>query len=56
MNIKSKKILVSVPEPLLKKLDAAARKQQRNRSSELCVRLADSLSNKRVAARSEVPA
>ena len=56
MNIKSKKILVSVPEPLLKKLDTAARQQQRNRSAELCVRLADSLKNKRVAARAEAPA
>lgn len=42
----SKKVLVVVPEPLLKKLDAAARKGSRNRSAELCVRLADSLKAK----------
>lgn len=40
---KPKKVLVSVPEPLLKKLDKAARLQSRNRSAELCVRLSDSL-------------
>lgn len=43
MAAKSKKILVSVPEPLLKRLDTAARQQSRNRSAEICVRLAESL-------------
>lgn len=52
MAIQSKKILVSVPEPLLKKLDRAARQENRNRSAELCVRLADSLKGKKVPERS----
>ena len=43
MAVKIKKVLVSVPEPLLKKLDAVARRQDRDRSSELCRRLAESL-------------
>lgn len=43
MTVKSKKVLVSVPEPLLKRLDTAARQKSRNRSAELCVRLAESL-------------
>lgn len=43
MKTVTKKVLVVVPEPLLKKLDSAARKESRNRSAELCVRLADSL-------------
>lgn len=48
MQVKSKKVLVTIPEPLLKRLDAAARQQSRNRSAELCVRLTDSF--KRVRA------
>jgi len=47
MSVKSKKVLVSVPEPLLKRLDTAARQQSRNRSAELCVRLAASLKDSR---------
>ena len=43
MEAKNKKVLVTVPEPLLKKLDAAARKEGRNRSIELCLRLKSSL-------------
>lgn len=43
MKPKSKKILVSVPEPLLKKIDAAARAEKRDRSAEVCIRLTDSL-------------
>lgn len=39
----SKKILVTVPEPLLKKLDRVATQQRRSRSAEMCLRLADSL-------------
>jgi len=38
-----KNILVSVPVPLLKKLDTAARKQMRSRTSEVCLRLEQSL-------------
>lgn len=45
MEAKNKKVLVTVPEPLLKKLDASARKQGRNRSAELCMRLTGSLKN-----------
>ena len=47
MSEKSKKVLISVSEPLLKKLDSAARKNSRNRSAELCIRLSDSLKAKR---------
>lgn len=38
-----KSILIRVPVPLLKRLDAAARTQQRSRTKEVCVRLAASL-------------
>lgn len=47
MNEKSKKVLISVSEPLLRKLDTAARKNSRNRSAELGVRLSESLKAKR---------
>jgi hypothetical protein len=47
MTAKSKKVLICVSEPLLKKLDTAARKNSRNRSAELCLRLSDSLKTKR---------
>lgn len=47
MKPKSRKILVAVPEPLLKKLDASARVQQRTRTAELCIRLQASLKSKR---------
>lgn len=55
MATRNKKVLVSVPEPLLKRLDMAARQQSRNRSTELCLRLADSLKSKK-SAKSEVTA
>lgn len=54
METRSKKILVSLPEPLLKKLDKAARQEKRNRSAELCVRLADSLKAKKLSERDGV--
>ena len=38
-----KNILVSVPLPLLKRLDTAAKKGRRSRTMELCVRLEQSL-------------
>lgn len=47
---KSKKVLLSVPEPLLKKIDAAARAEQRTRTAEVCLRLAASLKRKSVEA------
>lgn len=49
MKATSKKVLVVLPEPLLKRLDIAARRQSRNRSAELCIRLADSLNEKKAA-------
>lgn len=39
----TKNILVRVPVPLLRKLDKAAKAQGRSRTSEVCIRLADSL-------------
>nr|WP_315242125.1 hypothetical protein [uncultured Albidiferax sp.] len=45
----TKNILVSVPLPLLKRLDSAARMQKRSRTAEVCVRLAESLKAKKVA-------
>lgn len=49
MTEKIKKVLVSVPEPLLKKVEVAARKSARNRSAEICVRLSESLKGQRQA-------
>lgn len=39
-------ILVSVPTPLLRKLDSAAKAQRRSRTAEVCLRLAESLKAK----------
>lgn len=36
---KSRKVLVTVPEPLLRKVDKAASTENRNRSAEMCRRL-----------------
>jgi len=49
MALKTKKVLVVFPEPLLKKLDTAAKQQSRNRSAELCLRLTESLKVKQPA-------
>lgn len=38
-----KKVLVSIPEPLLKRIDAKAKSEQRTRSAELCLRVDRSL-------------
>lgn len=46
MQDRKKKVLVSVPPPLLKKLDRSALKQGRNRSVELCIRLGASFKGK----------
>ncbi|MBU0749164.1 MAG: type II toxin-antitoxin system HicB family antitoxin [Gammaproteobacteria bacterium] len=46
----SKKVLVTVPEPLLKRLDAKAHAENRTRSAELCVQLAKSLGKTRARA------
>ncbi|MBV7454317.1 type II toxin-antitoxin system HicB family antitoxin [Acidovorax sp. sif1233] len=46
----SKKVLVTMPEPLLKRLDAKARNENRTRSAELCVQLAQSLGKPRARA------
>lgn len=47
MAVKTKKVLVVFPEPLLKKLDIVAKQQSRNRSAELCLRLTESLKAKK---------
>lgn len=39
MTTQSKKVLVTIPLPLLKRLDARAEKENRNRSAELCRQL-----------------
>lgn len=39
----AKKVLVSIPEPLLKRLDAKAKSEKRSRSAELCLRIEMSL-------------
>lgn len=46
--IKSKQVLIRVPTPLLKRVDAAAKEQCRSRTAEVCLRLADSLKTKKV--------
>lgn len=43
MSKPTRKVLVSIPEPLLKKLDAKAVKEKRSRSAEVCFRLERSL-------------
>lgn len=43
MSDASKKVLLSVPEPMLKRLDSEAKKNQRSRSAEMRVRLWASL-------------
>lgn len=42
MTASSRKILVALPEPLVKKLDAAAKKSERSRTAEVRTRLAES--------------
>lgn len=39
----AKKVLISIPEPLLKRLDAKAKSEKRSRSAELCMRIEMSL-------------
>ncbi len=39
----AKKVLVSIPEPLLRRLDARAKSEKRSRSAELCLRIEKSL-------------
>lgn len=46
MKPKRIKVLISVPEPLLRKIDAAARIQERDRSREVCLRLQQTLKPK----------
>lgn len=45
--LETKNILVRVPVSLLKKLDRAAKKEGRSRTSEVCLRLEASLRPKR---------
>ncbi|WP_428570750.1 hypothetical protein [Ramlibacter sp.] len=46
MKQKRKKVLLSIPEALLRKIDAAAKAQERDRSSEVSLRLQASLKEK----------
>ena len=48
MSTKRKKVLLSVPEPLLRKIDNAAKRNERDRSAEVCLRLRESLKAKEV--------
>lgn len=43
------KVLLSVPEQLLKRLDSAAKKSNRNRSAEACVLVSEGLRAKKSA-------
>lgn len=47
--IESKQVLLRVPAPLLKRVDAAARDQGRSRTAEVCMRLNESLRTERQA-------
>lgn len=44
-----KQVLLRVPAPLLKRVDAAAKEQRRTRTAEVCVRLAESLKKRKSA-------
>lgn len=44
--IESKQVLIRVPVPLLKRVDAAAAAQRRSRAAEVCLRLTESLKKK----------
>lgn len=39
----TKKVLLAIPKPLLKRIDSAAKAQARTRTAEVCTRLSDSL-------------
>lgn len=56
MKSKAKKVLVTIPEPLLKRLDGRAKAERRSRSAELCVRLEASLKRANLAKTEEVAA
>lgn len=43
----SKAVLIRLPAPLLKKVDAAAKEQRRSRTAEVCLRLAASMKTTR---------
>lgn len=47
METQSKKILLALPQPLLRRLDAAAKRSERSRTAEVKVRLADSFKAER---------
>ncbi|MDP1530297.1 MAG: hypothetical protein Q8M05_13025 [Rhodoferax sp.] len=48
--IESKAVLIRLPAPLLKKVDAAAKEQRRSRTAEVCLRLAASMKASRTKA------
>lgn len=45
-----KQVLIRLPVPLVKRLDAAAKKQQRSRTAEIRIRLAESLAARKAGA------
>jgi hypothetical protein len=52
--VETKQVLIRMPAPLLKRIDAAATAQQRSRTAEVCIRLAESFKKPRVDRRVEV--
>lgn len=48
--VESKAVLIRLPAPLLKKVDAAAKEQRRSRTAEVCLRLAASMKTTRAKA------
>ncbi len=51
-----KKVLVSIPEPLLKRIDSKAKAEQRSRSAVLCMRIDKALRQEGKKTRGEVAA
>lgn len=49
-----KKVLVSIPEPLLKRIDSKAKAEQRSRSAVLCMRMDEALRQEGKKSRREV--
>lgn len=47
--VESRQVLLRVPAPLLKRVDAAAKDQGRSRTAEVCMRLTESLRVERQA-------
>lgn len=56
MSKQVKKVLVSIPEPLLKRIDARARAEKRTRSAALCLRVEQALKSESSKGRASVGA